>query len=147
LIEIACGPISEPEVADEIPFVCSLFLEAGAPQVSVVYGVGCNTDHIELWSPLYIPATELLRWIAQAAQRGIYKAGRFDIFIDAGDQLTVRLCHEGDIHVSARSASIFEKFASRWVDKEYRLLRNDVLPPGRASWREINSIEEATAGF
>ncbi len=145
LTEIACGPISESAVLDEIPFVCSLFIESGSAVVSVEYGLKCNTD--ALWQPKEIANTELCDWISRSIQDGVYEPGRSDIFIKDRGRLKVRLCHESDIHVVTDIAVTIQECASRWLAKGYRILRSDTVPPERGSWREVHSIQDATAGL
>lgn len=141
--EIACGPISESAVMEEIPFVCCLFADGGAAQVSVMFGVACETD--QLWSPLEIPTLTLSDWIQQTIREGIYYPGKSDLYIYDSDRLSVHLCHEADIHLHTQSAAIVQKCATRWLGKRYRLLRNDEIAPSRSRWREIQSVEDAAA--
>ena len=144
LIEIVCGPISRSQVLEEVPFICSLFADDGS-QVEVMYGCACNTDDNLLWTPREIAAATLPEWIERSMREGIYEPGESDIFIFDKDRLTAHLCHEGDIHLRTSGAAIVEKCASRWLGRGYRLLRSSEVPPTPQSWREIRSIDEATA--
>ena len=146
LTEIACGPISGPATLEEIPFICSLFLNSSS-KVSVMYGVACKTDNDRLWVPFDIVTATLPEWIERSIQDGVYEPGNSDIFIFDKDRLTVRLCHEADIHIETSFASIIQMCAHRWLVKRYRLLRSEIVPPSSNSWREIHSVEEATAGL
>ena len=147
LIEIVCGPITAAQVLEEVSFICSLFLEGGGPQVSVMYGVGSRADIDRLWRPQEILTGTLPQWIERSIEDGVYEPARSDICIVDRDRLTARLCHEADIHIETRSRSIVQGCADRWLAKAYRLLRSDQVPPSRSSWREILSAEEATAGL
>ncbi len=86
LTEIACGPISESAVVDEIPFICALFLDGDPAGVSVEYGWACDADIDAFWQPTKIATNQVSDWINRSVQHGIYKPGRSDIFIeDRGD--------------------------------------------------------------
>lgn len=145
-IEIACGPISELEFAEEISFVCSLFADAGSAQVSVMFGWACKAQPDQLWRSKEIVCASLSDWIAAAIQDGIFEPGRSDLSIES-DGLTVLLCHEADIHVMTQSASVIATCSARWLRKGFRLLRSDQVPPERTSWRDIRTVEEAIAGL
>lgn len=147
LTEIACGPISESAVLDEIPFVWSLFIESGSAVVSVEYGWACNADMDSLWQPKEIAISELPDWINRSISEGVYKPGRSDIFIEDRGRLKVQLCHEADIHIETQMAAIIRKCASRWLGKGYRIMRSDEVPPRRDSWREVRSVQDATTGL
>ncbi len=123
LTEITCGPISESEMVDEFVFVCSLFLDSGSVEVSVMYGWACNLDFDALWKRKDIAVANLYDWIQSSIQLGIYEPGQADIFLEDGEILQIKLCHEADIHITAESAAIIEKCASRWLRKGYRILR------------------------
>jgi hypothetical protein len=146
LIEIACGPIGGSAVLEEIPFICSLFMNSSAT-VSVMYGVGCNAENDRLWVPFDIVTATLPEWIERSIRDGIYGPGNSDIFIFDKDRLTARLCHEADIHIETSFASIIQTCAHRWLGKGYRLVRSEVVPPSSDSWREIQSEAQATAGL
>jgi hypothetical protein len=137
--------MSESEVEAEIPFVCALFADGGAAHVSVMFGVACKVDHDQLWSPFDIGTPILVEWIERMIRDGVYRPADSDLYIDEGERLSIRLCHEADIHVRTQSASIVKTCASRWLEKRYRLLRNDQVPVSRSTWREVQSIEDAIA--
>ena len=146
LTEIACGPISGPATLEEIPFICSLFVNS-CFKVSVMYGVACNVDNDRLWAPFDVVTATLPEWIERSIQDGIYEPGNSDIFILDKNRLTVRLCHEADIHIETSFASIVQMCAHRWLGKRYRLLRSETVPSSSNSWREVHSVEEATVGL
>jgi hypothetical protein len=146
LTEIACGPISESAVLEEIPFVCSLFVEIRAAAGIVQYGWACNAEIDALWQPEEITTSELPVWIDRSITEGIYQPGRADVFIEARG-LKIQLCHEADIHVETEEAAIIRSCASHWLAKEYRLLRSDAVPPKHDSWRQVQSVEDAAAGL
>jgi hypothetical protein len=116
VIEIACGPISESALLDELPFVCSLFIEIRAVTVSVQYGWACNEEIDALWHPEEITTSDLPAWIDRSIRQRIYQPGRSDVFIDARGRLKVLLCHEADIHVETVEAAIIRSCASRWLN-------------------------------
>jgi hypothetical protein len=145
MIEIVCGPMDESPFTDEISFVCSLFQMIGANLVSVMYGLACAEER--LWERLELPPLDLLAFIERSIDKGIYLPAQSDLFITGSDQLTVLLCHEADIHVTTGSPAIIGRCASRWLLQNQRLLRSDEVPPARDSWREIRTLEEATAGL
>ncbi|MGA2131379.1 MAG: hypothetical protein ABSH50_03615 [Bryobacteraceae bacterium] len=139
LVEILCGPIGAQATLDEIPFVCSLF---ACPNVTVMYGVGCKADIDELWRESEIPTSALPEWIERSIRDGIYHPGAAGLFISSRDELTVELCHEGDIHVQTHSAAIVETCMRRWLERGYRVLKSDLVPASPGTWREIRSVRE-----
>jgi hypothetical protein len=145
--EIACGPISESAVVDEISFICSLFRDASPSEVSVMYGWACNADIDTLYEPKDITVANLSSWILTSIQSGIYEPGSSDLFIEDRERLKVQLCHEADIHITTKRKAIIEQCASRWLRQGYRMLRSNEVPANCGSWREIQSVEDATAGL
>jgi len=132
-------------MVNEFTFVCSLFLDGGPAEVSVIYGWGCNLD--VLWKPKDIAVANLYDWITKSIQDGVYEPGQSDILIEAGELLKVKFCHEADIHITTETAAIIEKCASRWLRQGYRVLRSNKVPPSHDSWQEVQSVENATAGL
>ncbi len=112
-----------------------------------MYGVACNAESDRLWREFNIAVAALPDWIEQSIRDGIYRPGTSDIFLCDGDRLAVKLCHEADIHITTQSPEVVEKCASRWLAKRYRLLRSDEVPASSSSWREVQSVQEATTGL
>jgi len=92
-------------------------------------------------------ANNLLALIERSIHEGTYRPSKSDLFITVSDQLTARLCHEADIHVTSQSPAIISACAARWLSRNQRLLRSDEVPPSRESWREVRTLGEATAGL
>jgi hypothetical protein len=147
LTEITCGPISESAVEDEISFICSLFRDACPGEVSVMYGWACNVKIDALWEPKCIAVVDLSSWILGSIQNGIYEPGSSDLFIEDRERLKVLLCHEADIHITTKIKVIIERCASRWLQKGYSMHRSDEVPADCESWREVQSVGDATAGM
>ncbi len=139
--------ISESAMVDEIPFVCSLFLDGGSVEVSVMYGWGCNLEFDVLWKPKNIATANLYDWITTSLQCGVYEPGNSDIFIEDRELLKTKLCHEADIHITTEAATIIEKCALRWLPRGYRIVRSDKVPASHDSWRETKSVKDTTAGL
>jgi hypothetical protein len=137
--------MDESPFADEIPFVCSLFQMTGVRMVSLMYGWACAQDR--LWETVELPTLGLHALIERSIHEGTYHPAKSDLFITASDQLTARLCHEADIHVTTESPAIISQCAARWLSQNQRLLRSDEVPPSRESWREVRTLGEATAGL
>ena len=68
LTEIACEPISEAAVIEEIPFICFQFAGSGADAVNATFRVGCPADHDQLWSPFIVATPALPGRIAQGTR-------------------------------------------------------------------------------
>ena len=113
--------------------------------VSMMYGWACAENR--LWETVELPTLGLHALIERSIHAGTYHPAKSDLFIIATDQLTARLCHEADIHVTTESLAIISQCAARWLSQNQRLLRSDVVPPSHDSWREIRTLGEATAGL
>jgi hypothetical protein len=146
-IEIIAIPAAASAVAAEIGFVCSLFDSLPCAAIGVMYGVGCKLPADQHWQQRRIPTTDLAGFIDRGILDGIFEPGHADLFAFDSDRLIVRLCHEGDIHVSTASRTIVEACASRWIAQQFRLLRRVEDPPSDGAWHDVRSVEETAAGL
>lgn len=147
LTEIACGPISEPALVGEISFICTLFRDACPSKSGSRTGGACNADIDTLYEPNEVAAANLSGWILSSIESGIYEPGRSDLLIEDRERLKVLLCHEADIHITTNTKAIIEQCASRWLAQGYRMLRSNEVPAKLGSWREVHSVDDATAGL
>ena len=147
MIQIACGPLDGSQVRQEITFICFLVATGDDPDLGLMYGVGCHIQADELWKEVRIPRSSLPDWINRSIQAGIYRPGESDLFICDGERVTVRLCHESDIHIETADPTLVRQCVDRWLRRMYRVMRSDGESPAQRNWREIQSVAEAVAGM
>lgn len=144
-MELCCGPLGVTEVQEEIPFLCSMVRHDGAQQIGVMYGVGCRTDDDVLWRESKIRSADLDAWIADSILSGVYSPGDCDLFIFDHDRLTVRLCHESDIHIETTELRIISECTIRWLAKGFRILRKH--PSSCNDWKQVKCLEDAISAL
>jgi hypothetical protein len=146
-MELCCGPLDGAQVQQEIPFLCSIVRSGCCERIGVMYGVGCRIEWGELWGEkkIQIQTAYLDEWIADSIRRGVYSPGDSDLFIFDHDRLTVRLCHESDIHVDSAEPELNRKCTTRWIEKGFRVQRKR-FSAGKG-WKDVWCVDDVLSAL
>lgn len=119
----------------------SALFSNGDAKIAAMYGVGCNTD--DLWKEVMVPVSGLAGWMNDSIHAGTYVPGECDVIISDRNRLTVRLCHESDIHVLTTESATIRECVERWLHLGYRVMARNDSSTAREDWREVHTVADA----
>lgn len=111
VMEVRTGPLSEPQLEQEIAYLETLLVREELQELHVAFGWDCTLSHDDMWQYQPIKTEELSSFISKAEEEGIFTLGKSDLFFRCKNFEFV-LCHESDIHL--------ESFQSRQIELEER---------------------------
>ena len=98
--------LSKDEVLAYLSALPSILTDLGLAECKVMYGWDCDLPIDDLWQDQVLKVTDLPASVTSSMERGIFKPGASDLFIESHDgSLSVRACHESDIHLASSSES------------------------------------------
>jgi hypothetical protein len=119
-VEVVSGQQTTEQILQEVSDVSGLFVREGFRHLMVECGWGCKWDSDQLWKANFVDANDLPTFVGALINDGIFTPGKADLFIRDEDQrLTLKFCHESDIHLSTNSGPILEHIVSSWLRKGY----------------------------
>jgi hypothetical protein len=84
----------------------------GRETVYVTCGFGC--DLLAQWQDVPVPTAGFTEHLTELERLGVYELGEADLFVSAAG-VEFRLCHEGDIHCSAKAdCPLLSAVRRRW---------------------------------
>ena len=95
---------------DELPLILA---SLGFSECKVMYGWDCDLPIDDLWQYQHLKVVDLPAFVASSIEGGIFKPGASDLIIESPDgSLSVRACHESDIHLVSSSESALAALAA-----------------------------------
>ena len=114
------GTLTPTQLLEEVPEIVKLLQASGIENLVVEYGWGCKPGSGDLWQDIEIPLRDLVAFIQESIEKGIYSPGQADLVLqDRGGNFECLLCHESDIHLATEDDGILTQAARRWMDKGY----------------------------
>ena len=97
------------------------FLQArGIHDLNVSYGWGCDLDSDDLYQEKPLPLPDLLDFILQSIQSGVFAFGEGNLYISSRDEeAEFVLCHELDVHITFGDEKLALEVASGWAERGY----------------------------
>lgn len=105
--------LSRDEIFSYLGELPAILTRLGLHECKVMYGWDCDLPMDDLWQDHYLKVTDLSAFIASAIERGIFRPGESDLIIQAYDEsLSIRACHESDVHLASTSDSVLIALAA-----------------------------------
>ncbi len=119
-MEYRTAILIKPQLEQEIIFILHFLESNNKHNLNVSFGWGCSLDDDALYQPKPLPLSGLSTFIAQSAASGIFSLGEGDFSIESQDgEISFLLCHESDIHVTAKKSELAQKVAAEWKARGY----------------------------
>jgi hypothetical protein len=119
-MKFVTGPLTPAQLLEEVPEIVKLLQATGLENLVVEYGSGCNPGPGQLWQDIEVPVRDLVAFIQQSIEKGIYSPGQADLILqDRNGNFECLLCHESDIHLATDDDAILTQAARRWMEKGY----------------------------
>jgi hypothetical protein len=97
-----------------------LLQTTGIKNLVVEFGSGCKVEANELWQEIDIGLIDLVAFIQNSIEKGIFSPGQADLVLQDRDRsFECLLCHESDIHLMSDDDTIITEATRRWMDKGY----------------------------
>ena len=133
-MEIVSGDLSPAQMLDEVVEVARILQVRGMEDLTVEFGWGAKLEPELLWKQTQIKARDLLTYVQESEQRGIFSPGSSDLVIQSADRtLKVRLCHESDVHLWTDDQRLINEVVQHWREKGYSASKCD----SNGGWRPI----------
>jgi hypothetical protein len=90
---------------------------AGAGELLVAYGFGCDCPDDRLYADVPVPAERLGEYIRESERAGFYRSGRDNLHVAApAVGVELLLCHESDIHITTESGERLARLTGALAD-------------------------------
>lgn len=116
MTEYRTKPLPRETLLAELEHVCSR-AAGGAEHLLVSYGWDSALELDEMWQGEPVAAQAVRSHVLEAEVAGTVEVGKADIFVEANG-FALKLCHEGDVHISGDSALVAE-IEQRWRERGY----------------------------
>jgi hypothetical protein len=114
------GPLTPTQLLEEIPEIVRLLESSGVDNVVLEYGWGCKLETGQLWDDIEIRLPDLVAFIHNSIEKGIYSPGQADLVLQDRDRtFECLLCRDSDIHLATEDDAILTQATRRWMDKGY----------------------------
>jgi hypothetical protein len=114
------GPLTTTQLLEELPEIVKLLQTNGIKDLVVEFGSGCNLEANQLWQEIDIGLMDLVAFIQNSIEKGIFSPGQADLVLQDRDRsFECLLCHESDIHLMSDDDAIITEATRRWMDKGY----------------------------
>lgn len=114
------GPLTPAQLLGEIPEIVRLLETCGIQNLLVEYGPGCKLEAGELWKQVEIRALDVVAFIQDSVDKGIFLPGQADLLLQDRDGIfECLLCRDSDIHLTTQDDGLIVEATRRWMDKGY----------------------------
>ena len=114
------GPLTLTQLLEEVPEIVKLLQSSGIEQLVIEYGWGCKLEPERLWQDIEVRALDLVTFIQDSIDKGIYPAGQADMVLrDRDGNFELLFCRDSDIHLMTDDDVILAEATKRWMDKGY----------------------------
>ena len=119
-MEFRTAVLTKPQLEQEISGIIRFLLSNGKHDLNVSFGWGCYLDDDELYQAKSLPLLDLSAFIARSIESDLFSLGEGDFFIESQDgEIRFVLCHESDIHMTAKNRELAQQVASGWESRGY----------------------------
>ncbi len=122
--------LAPPELAKGVASIIEYVRSMDADQIEVMYGFGCNTDH--LYETMIIPVQELQRFLEDSADKQVFHLGDDDLHIKLREpKVEFLLCHESDLHFEVNDVDGINAVRKLWQNLGFQVF--DETQPEQAT--------------
>lgn len=106
-MEYVSAGLSKDEILEYLMALPSLLSGLGLTECKVMYGWQCDLPAGDLWEFQRVPIVELSAFVVSSMVRGVFTPGASDLIINSpDDSLSIKACHESDIHLSGFGSAL-----------------------------------------
>jgi hypothetical protein len=115
-VELTSGILSRADYLRGVERVVDFLRSAGASDVLVAYGFGCDCPEEQLYQDVPMPLDRLLPFMAEGEARDYYRIGQDNLHVkDGTGWVEFLFCHESDIHFISEDAELMERLKGIWL--------------------------------